>query len=151
MLTWWLLNREIKEYPTNTQPPQEKTGENPPTSLLLQHICLQDQIGFQPLPMPMSASFFKLWAPPPLQSMPRPVNFRNKTVLWKNLLFYYFFACCDEISLPICTVSHKQVEVRWCPAPVPLLSAFSTFWTSRYVWNINQCINQSITLQRVMQ
>lgn len=85
---------------------QEKTFLPP---FCFTHICLQDQIGFQPLRMPVSASFFKLWAPPPLQSMPRPVNFRNKTGLWRSLLFYYFFACCDKISLPICTVSHKQV------------------------------------------
>lgn len=151
MLTWWLLNREIKEYRTNIRPPQEKTGENPPTSLLLHSHLSAGPNTLPALTMPVSASFLKLWAPPPLQSMPRPVNFRNKTVLWMNLLFYYFFACCDETSLPIYTVSHKQVKVRWCPTPVPLLSALSTFWTSRYVSDIIQCINQSITLQRVMQ
>lgn len=115
---------------------QEKTLLPP---FCFTHICLQDQIGFQLLRTPVSASFFKLWAPPPLQPMPRPVNFRNKTVLWKSLLFYYFFACCDKISLPIYTVSHEQVvEVKCCPTIIPLLSALFTFWASRHVSNINQ-------------
>lgn len=115
---------------------QEKTLLPP---FCFTHISLQDQIGFQSLRMPVSASFFILWAPPPLQSVPRSVNFRNKTVMWKSLLFYNFFAWCDKISLPIYTVPHKQVvKVRCCPAVVPLLSALFTFWTSRHVSNINQ-------------
>lgn len=102
---------------------QEKTLLPP---FCFTHICLQDQIGFQPLKTPVSASFFKLWAPPPLQSMPRPVSFRNKTVLWKSLLLYYYFAPCDKISLPIYTVPHKLVvKVRCRPRVVPLLSAHS--------------------------
>lgn len=124
---------------------QEKTLLPP---FCFTHICLQDQIGFQPLRMPVSVSFFKLWAPPPLQSMPRPVNFRNKTALWKSSLFYYFFACCDKISLPICTVSHKQVvKVRCYPAPDPLLSALFTFCTKTCL----KYLSMRVSLSEVMQ